>query len=214
MIKLVIFDWDGTLFDSIDGICRSMLAAGVKAKAPERNSDHIKNVIGLGLSEAINTVWPESLHLTPKIIEYYKAIYVAQDQKAPLAYKGVESILENLKRDGYLLAVATGKSRKGLDRVMSNTGTQDLFVDSRCADETLSKPDPLMLNELLQSLDVSVDEAIMIGDTEYDLSMAKKAKMRSIGVSYGAHEAHRLHRHNPIAVVDCFTKIDEIIRGI
>lgn len=214
MIKLIIFDWDGTLFDSIDGICKAMLEAGLLAGAPKRTKEDIKNIIGLGLSEAVNSVWPESSELVPNIIEHYRSVYVAQESEAPLAYEGVYETLQALKEDGYLLTVATGKSRRGLNRVLLSTGTKELFIDSRCADETLSKPDPLMLTELLESVSVEPNEAVMIGDTEYDLEMAANANIRSIGVSYGAHEVERLYKHNPVAIVDHFAEINNIIRGM
>jgi phosphoglycolate phosphatase len=212
MVKLVIFDWDGTLFDSIDIICHSMLQAGHLAGAPIRTKDDIKNIIGLSLDKAVDTVWPElPLHEKNTIIEHYKTIYVASDQTPPLAYPGVIDVLNKLQAMGMQMAVATGKSRRGLDRVMSLTNTKDYFVTSRCADEAISKPHPLMLEQILAELNVLPEQAIMIGDTEYDLNMATNAGMKSIGVTYGAHQEERLRACQPHALINDFNQLSNIL---
>lgn len=212
MVKLVIFDWDGTLFDSIDKICESMLQAGRLANAPARQKEDIKNIIGLSLDKAVSVVWPElkSAHQN-NLIEHYKRIYVAADQAPPSAYAGVLAVLDQLKAAGIQLAVATGKSRRGLDRVMALTKTENYFVATRCADEALSKPHPLMLEQLLNELDTLPENAIMIGDTEYDLEMATNAGMKSVGVTYGAHHEGRLKACKPHAIIDHFTQLPTIL---
>lgn len=202
MVKLVIFDWDGTLFDSIDRICVCMLQAAEQAKAPQREPKDVQNIIGLSLDTAIKTIWPE-LEKTQldKIAANYKAIYVKVDQVPPVAYDGVYELLGQLKAQGIKMAVATGKTRRGLDRVMSLTDTAGYFDATRCADEALSKPHPLMLEQILEELAIAPKDAIMIGDTEYDLNMANAAGMDCIGVSYGAHDEARLLACNPKRVV-------------
>mgnify|MGYP003676502265 FL=1 len=212
MVKLVIFDWDGTLFDSIDKICFSMLQAAQLAKAPAREKDDIKNIIGLSLDKAVAVVWPE-LSITEQgiIIEHYKGIYVAEDQTAAEAYPGVIDVLNQLQDAGVKLAVATGKSRKGLERAMTLTNTNNHFITTRCADEALSKPHPLMLEQILTELDISPEHAIMIGDTEYDLNMATNAGMKSIGVTYGAHHEIRLKACLPHALVNDFNQLTTIL---
>ena len=212
MVKLVIFDWDGTLFDSIDNICHSMLQAAQLANAPQRTKDDIKNIIGLSLDKAINTVWPElSSNEQNAIIKHYKTIYVASDQTPPLAYPGVIDVLNKLQATGMQMAVATGKSRRGLERVMSLTNTRDYFVASRCADEAISKPHPLMLEQILAELNISPEHAIMIGDTEYDLNMATNAGIKSIGVTYGAHQEERLRACQPHALINDFNQLSNIL---
>jgi len=119
-------------------------------------------------------------------------------------FEGVRTGLERLKEAGCTLAVATGKSRRGLNRGLRDTGLDDLFTTSRCADETCSKPDPMMLNELLEETGFSVREAVMVGDTEFDLGMAKHAGMDSIAVNYGAHHPDRLTTYHPVLAVDHF----------
>ena len=212
MVKLVIFDWDGTLFDSIDKICVCMLEAGIKAGAPSRGHEDVKNIIGLSLDKAVETIWPElSANDHAIIIDHYKVLYVASDQVPPLAYPGVLNVLDKLKARGIKMAVATGKSRRGLDRVMSLTNTRDYFVTTRCADEALSKPNPLMLEQILAELNILSEHAVMVGDTEYDLIMATQAGMKSIGVTYGAHHEDRLKACTPHALISDFNQISNIL---
>lgn len=212
MVKLVIFDWDGTLFDSIARICHSMLEAGQRVDAPEREFDDIKNIIGLSLDTAINTVWPElETEKQHALADYYKDIYVSNDQTPPNAYDGVIELLEQLKKSNIKLAVATGKTRRGLNRVMTLTNTTRFFSTSRCADEAQSKPSPLMLEQILEELNISAEDAIMIGDTEYDLNMANNAGMRSIGVNYGAHNQERLAACHPLAIISDITQLTSLL---
>lgn len=213
MIKLLIFDWDGTLFDSINTICSCMLLAGKLAGANEKTAAQVQNIIGLGLDEAVEVVWSEApLSMRNAIVAHYKTEFMKGAHIPPEPYEGVLSVLNRLKVAGYVLAVATGKSRRGLDRALETTATEGYFSATRCADETVSKPDPLMLNQLLAELNIQAEEALMIGDTEYDLAMATNAGMRSIGVSYGAHEVHRLLAHNPIKVIDHFPELLDILQ--
>jgi phosphoglycolate phosphatase len=189
-----------------------MLQAGHLARAPTRAKDDIKNIIGLSLDKAVDTVWPElSLNKQKTIIEHYKTIYVALDQTPPLAYPGVIGVLNKLQSAGIKMAVATGKSRRGLERVMSLTNTRDYFVASRCADEAISKPHPLMLEQILAELNLLPEHAIMIGDTEYDLNMATSAGMKSIGVTYGAHQEERLRACQPHALINDFNQLSNIL---
>jgi phosphoglycolate phosphatase len=212
MVKLVIFDWDGTLFDSIDKICLSMLQAGELANAPSRQTDDVKNIIGLSLDKAVSVIWPElNKNECNNIIEHYKYIYRAADQTPPEAYDGVIEVLERLHASNIKMAVATGKSRRGLDRVMTATKTGHYFCATRCADETLSKPHPLMLEQILTELNLSPDQAIMVGDTEYDLNMATNAGMKSIGVTYGAHSKARLKVLRPHGLLNNFNQLTTIL---
>lgn len=212
MVKLVIFDWDGTLFDSIGRICSSMLTAGQRANAPIRQHEDIKNIIGLSLDKAIDVVWPELSTVEQGVIAaHYKEIYVASDQTPPKAYEGVYPLLTQLKESGYQLAVATGKTRRGLDRAMKLTDTEHLFMTTRCADEAISKPHPLMLEQILEELSLTPDQAIMIGDTEYDLNMANNAGMKGVGVTYGAHHVERLKACRPYAIIDNIMELPSIL---
>jgi phosphoglycolate phosphatase len=113
----------------------------------------------------------------------------------------VAELLADLKQQGIKLAVATGKSRKGLDRVLNQTNSHDIFDITRAASETRSKPDPLMLQEILLETGVTVERAIMVGDTSYDLEMAQNLNMQRIGVSYGVHSVETLQQYQPLTIV-------------
>ena len=170
----------------------------------------IHNVIGLGLPEAILTLYPQA-DVAERLLlrEYYVAHFLRLDKKKVSdLFPRVLETLAALRDQGHLLAIATGKSRKGLDGVLAVHGLNDFFDSTRCADETASKPSPLMLQELLLEFDVPVQGAVMIGDTEYDMEMALQLGMPRIAVSYGAHNAERLHPYMPELCVD---KIDEIL---
>ncbi|MFT2111312.1 HAD-IA family hydrolase [Marinomonas sp. 2405UD68-3] len=212
MIKLVIFDWDGTLFDSIDMICQCMMKAGKDVGVAFRAANDIKDIIGLGLTEAIESVWPEeSKENQTLVVERYKTLFMAGDHDSPLPYSGVLASLDTLLDKGFMMAVATGKSRRGLNRALLSTDTQKYFSATRCADETTSKPNPHMLKELLDELGVSAEEAVMVGDTEYDLMMAKNIRMPSVGVSYGAHTKDRLVKCDPVIILDDFAELIDVI---
>lgn len=202
----VIFDWDGTLIDSEARIISSMQAAAVDAQWPGGlTAEAVRNIIGLGLPEAIRELCPgiDDEQLV-KVREGYSYHFLEGSNLEMPKFEGVREGLERLKEAGCTLAVATGKSRRGLNRGLGDTGLDDLFTTSRCADETCSKPDPMMLNELLEETGFSVREAVMVGDTEFDLGMAKHAGMDSIAVNYGAHHPDRLTTYHPVLAVDHF----------
>ena len=163
----------------------------------------VKNIIGLGLPEAIAMLFPQlEDRLGQQLRLRYSQQYVALDKIPSDLFEGAMDTLGQLRQQGHVLAVATGKSRRGLDRVLDSLGMTRFFDASRCADETLSKPDPLMLHELLEECLATAADALMIGDTEYDLEMAAAAGVPSVGVSYGSHSTQRLRRHRPLAVLD------------
>ncbi|OPX55265.1 phosphoglycolate phosphatase [Oceanospirillum multiglobuliferum] len=198
--SLVIFDWDGTLIDSEARIIASMQAAGRDVQWPDPLSDEaVRNIIGLGLPEAIRELCPGiSGDLVEQVRQRYSHHFLEVSELGMPLFEGVLEGLQRLKDAGCTLAVATGKSRRGLDRGFRDTGLGRMFRTSRCADETKSKPDPLMLNELLKETGFSVHEAVMVGDTEFDLGMAENAGMDRIAVTYGAHHPDRLKVYQPI----------------
>lgn len=200
---LVIFDWDGTLMDSVAQIVTSVKAAARDLGVPEPTDAAARDIIGLGLPEAMRVLFPqvpeaERLALRQRYAHHF--VGGTGGQSRPFA--GAEALLHKLRGEGRQLAVATGKTRIGLDRMLGVTGWQDHFAATRCADETASKPDPRMLRELLRELGVPVTRAVMIGDTTYDLEMAEALGMASIGVTYGVHDSERLLRHRPLALCD------------
>jgi len=175
---------------------------------PDKTDDEIKNIIGLGLPEAIRTLYPGiDTHAMDQLRHHYSSFFTDADVKPSPFFAGAMETMNTLASAGHQLAVATGKSRRGLDRVLGKLGLQDFFHASRCADETASKPNPLMLVELLKEFDIPVEEAVMIGDTEYDMAMAQAIHMPRIAVSFGAHHIDRLRPYEPELCVDDFSQI-------
>ncbi len=207
-IKLVVFDWDGTISDSVARIVSSMQSAATELDMAVPTYLEVKEIIGLGLTEAAFRLFPQATREQVfKLQTSYSQHYRAEDSAPCPFFLGVEETLHQLKTDGYQLAVATGKSRAGLDRVLLSLGMEDFFHSSRCADEPLPKPHPLMLEQLLAEFDLPAEAAVMVGDTEFDMEMAVNAGMPRIAVSYGAHHADRLLAFDPLACVDLFSEI-------
>lgn len=210
---LLVFDWDGTLVDSAAAITEAMDHA-IQNLGFERKSDMaIRNIIGLGLPEAIKILMPELSSAESELLrQEYAKIFVQLDTLNPSTlFPLVKETLDELKEEGHLLAVATGKSRRGLDRIMQALKMESYFHASRCADETLSKPNPLMLAQILEQLKQSVDNTMMIGDSEYDLAMAQNIGMPSIGVTYGVHSKPQLQKYHPLACIDCISELSSLV---
>ena len=210
-LKLVVFDWDGTLMDSAARIvsCFQAAAADLRFEAP--TDDAVRNIIGLGMPEAISALFPGVVAPTDRsaLTQRYRHHYLDADPTPTALFPGVLDMLDELERGGYLLAVATSKGRGGLDRVLRETGLRDRFHASRTADETFSKPHPAMLLEIIEHLGVAANEAVMVGDTEYDLMMARNAGVAGIGVCGGAHERARLLACDPVACLERATDLPE-----
>lgn len=206
--KLLIFDWDGTLADSIGRIVTSMQEAAQRAGPAERDDEAIKGIIGLGLPEAILTLYPD---MAPEQViafrQHYANTYIALDAEPSPLFAGVAESLEAFRAQGYRLAVATGKARRGLDRVLKAHGWERFFDVTRAADETASKPDPLMLNQILAHCDMRPEQALMVGDASFDLLMARNAGIDSVAVSYGAQSIERLRDFDPVLEVDHFPEL-------
>ncbi len=207
---LFVFDWDGTLCDSTDKIVGCMHQAADAVGLPALPDETVKNIIGLGLPEAIQTLYPE---LDDRGVQAMRVAYadhfVASDHQPSDLFPNVLETLDQLLRGGHRIAVATGKSRAGLDRVLGAMGLATLFHGSRCSDETASKPDPRMLHELLREFGASAEQAIMVGDTEFDMEMARRAAMPRIAVDYGAHHISRLEPYAPLGCVSDIASILE-----
>jgi phosphoglycolate phosphatase len=200
---LFVFDWDGTLIDSAAKIVGCMRQAALDMRLESLETKVIKDIIGLGLPEAIRTLYP--LLEMDGVLEYkqrYSDHFVAADQVLCPLFPGAFDTLSALKAQGHQLAVATGKSRRGLARALAQQGWEELFDATRCADETASKPDPRMLHEILCELRMLPSQAVMIGDTEFDMAMARNAAVSRIAVTYGAHEVERLQRYDPDLCID------------
>ena len=206
--RLYVFDWDGTLIDSVPRIVSCLRAAAVDVGFPLRSDAEYGDVIGLGLPQAIATLYPGLGEQAAEIYrDRYAERFIEADVEPSTFFVGALETLQLLKSEGHLLAVATGKSRRGLDRVMARHGLMGFFHATRCADETASKPEPLMLMQIFDELRVSPAESLMVGDTEFDLDMAARAGARSVGVSYGVHSRERLLRHGPERIVSSITEL-------
>lgn len=199
-IELVVFDWDGTLMDSEARIVASMQAAFTEVGYEPPPSTAIREVIGLGLEEAILRLPGISADdALPKIIARYRHHYLVANATPTPLFEGAQALIEALHQRGYLLAVATGKSRRGLDQALDESELRSWFHATRCAEETASKPHPGMLLELMDELGVRPANTLMVGDTDYDLLMAQNAGVRALAVGYGTQPAQRLLEHKPLA---------------
>lgn len=199
---LLVFDWDGTLIDSTAAIAQAILGAADDIGTPVPDRSLASHVIGLGLAQALARVVP---YLPPERIgdfaARYRAHYSSSENTIRL-FDGAVEMLDTLHERGVRMAIATGKSRAGLDRALKNVGLQWHFASVRCADQTHPKPHPAMLRELAQELDVDLANMLMIGDTSHDLQMAASAGVPAVGVAYGAHPRAELERLQPLAVFD------------
>jgi phosphoglycolate phosphatase len=202
-IRLLVFDWDGTLMDSEAKIVASMRAAGDDLGLESLDDRTLRNVIGLGLKEAIEMLYPRAVLETHRAFaDRYRHHFLSGDAEGSTFFAGALALIQDLYRSDMLLGVATGKSRRGLNRALAELDCGEFFHATRCADETFSKPHPQMLLEIMDELGVAPEETVMIGDTEYDLQMANNAGVKAIGVSYGVHERERLMQHQPLICVD------------
>ncbi|MBU0498889.1 MAG: HAD-IA family hydrolase [Gammaproteobacteria bacterium] len=213
--KLLVFDWDGTLMDSEAKIVACMQAAFVDLGMAVPSRDAVRDIIGLGLRESIQTLYPGAGDgLVDDLFQGYRHHFLGANDTPSQLFPDVEKTLEQLDRAGYLLTVATGKGRRGLDRVLDETGLGRFFIATRCADETFSKPHPEMLNQLIDLAGVEASEALMIGDTEYDLQMAVNAGADALAVSYGVHEVERLLSHGPIGCLDAIGELPDYLASL
>jgi phosphoglycolate phosphatase len=197
---LIAFDWDGTLFDSTAIITRCIQLAVQDVGGTVPTTEAAAYVIGMALMPALAHAAPDvPEEKYPLLNERYRYHYVRHQDDLSL-FDGVLELLHQLRERQHLLAVATGKSRAGLNHVLDSTELHHVFDGSRTADETAGKPNPLMLQELMAEFDIPPERTLMIGDTTHDLEMAHHAGCASIGVSYGAHEPDAFSRWNPLFI--------------
>jgi phosphoglycolate phosphatase len=195
---LIVFDWDGTLMDSTSTIVKCIQSSARDLGLPVPNNKAASYVIGLGLQDAMQAAIPDldPIHY-PRMVERYRHHYLGRDHELTL-FDGAREMLDDLAQQGYFLAVATGKSRVGLNRAMNTAKLLSVFDATRCADETFSKPHPAMLQELTRELGQDMRRTLMIGDTTHDLQMAINAGASGVAVRYGAHSAAELTALNPL----------------
>jgi phosphoglycolate phosphatase len=199
---LLVFDWDGTLMDSTAVIVASLQAACTDLGLPVPSDERAQHIIGLGLYDALAHVLPGiSPAEYPRVVERYGHHFRLRDPETPL-FAGAEEMLRELNEAGHRLAIATGKSRRGLDRALEKTGVGPLFHATRCGEESASKPQPGMLIDLMKMLDTEPGKTLMIGDTTHDLQMAINAGVAGVAAAYGAHPREQLVALQPLACVD------------
>jgi phosphoglycolate phosphatase len=210
--KAIVFDWDGTLMDSISKIVETMQSSATQLGLPIPNYDQAKDVIGISLLPALKQLFNIHDEKTAMELFYtYKERFKDHAQISSPLFSGAIELLEKLKQRGYILAVATGKGRQGLDHNWQHSNTKHFFSASKTADDAQSKPSPDMLQQILSELNLSVDQVLMVGDTTYDMAMAEAINMDRIGVSFGVHSSDTLQKHNPLTVID---GLDELLQHV
>jgi phosphoglycolate phosphatase len=201
---LIVFDWDGTLMDSTAHIVYAIQHAAADLGLPIPSAESARQVIGLSLQAALETACPDlPLQRHQEMASACRKHYVAGDGAAVL-FDGVADGLRELTARGVTLAVATGKSRRGLNQALEATGLRAHFAATRTQDDCPSKPHPAMLLELMEQLGVTAQRTLMVGDTTFDLSMAQQAGSHAVGMCYGAHEREALQRHAPLDLFEDF----------
>ena len=193
--------------DSTPTIVKCIQQACVDLELPVPDDSVASHVIGLGVQDALRTAVPSvRVDQHPRLVDRFRYHYLSKDHELHL-FVGIKDLLNQLKANGHLLAVATGKSSKGLDRSLNFHDLNDMFADTRTPDECFSKPHPAMLIELSESLAVPMEKVLMIGDTTHDLLMAKNAGADAIAVTYGAHPEHVLRKEEPLM---CIGQVEEL----
>jgi len=204
---LIVFDWDGTLIDSAGAIAECIQEAARELRLAVPDHARARHVIGLGLHASLRHAVPDlPAERAMEFVACYRRHFLAREE-GMRTFPGVVELLDGLRARGHVLAVATGKSRRGLERSLDTSALRPYFASTRCADESASKPDPAMLHELLGELGTEPAKALMIGDTSHDLQMAGSAGVDALAVSYGAHAESSLRA---LAPRGCVASIEEL----
>jgi phosphoglycolate phosphatase len=208
---LLVFDWDGTLIDSAGTIAECIQAASREMGLAVPDRQRARHVIGLGLHDSLRHAVPDLPR--ERYVEFagmYRRHFLARESSMSL-FEGVPRLLSELEQRGHMLAVATGKTRAGLDRALAASGLGVHFRASRCADETSPKPHPAMLLELMKELGTDPQRMLMVGDTSHDLEMARNAGVDAVAVTYGAHPEDALRAFEPLA---CASSVEDLARWL
>jgi len=201
--SFIIFDWDGTLMDSTARIVSAMQATAREAKLVEPSEKLVKSIIGLSMQAVMDKLFPQADEkLRQELFEIYRYQYVEGDPTPSPLFTEAKSLLNWLKEKGIVVAIATGKARAGLDRVLNEVGLLDFFDYSICADEAQSKPHPEMITSLLNQSGISASETLIIGDSVHDLKMANNATVDCVGVTSGANNFTELAEFQPVVTLE------------
>ena len=209
--KLVIFDWDVTVMDSVPKIVNCLRNTAPELGIDIPSEQQAKYVIGLSLAKAAEVLFPAHAHLNDELVAGYKAQYRELDVTPTPLFADVETVLKQLSEAGMQLAVATGKGREGIDRLLNESGLGQYFVNVKCSDDAKSKPSPDMLEQILHEQGIAKRDAVMIGDSQLDMAMANAAGIACIGVSFGAHSPAQLQKHTPLCVVDSYQQLLQVL---
>lgn len=210
--RIAIFDWDGTIMNSEARIVDAIKTAARECGLPVLPDEQNKQIIGLSLEKAILALYPElSQDQVVQMAQNYTQSFLEESSVEMVPFDGAESMLYSLKQAGYKLAIATGKSRRGLDQVLQECGFGVYFDMTRTPVESASKPDPLMLTQILEEMGIAVEEAVMIGDTTFDMEMAKNCGMDRVAISHGVHQMHQLEVFDPVAKVDNLQQLTQFL---
>lgn len=213
--SLIIFDWDGTLADSEAKIVDCFVAAIAGLGWAGRERVEVRTLIGLALAETVPRLYP-GIHSAEieRFVAEYRRHWLAPDALRVQLFDGAQDLLGQLRSRGHRLAIATGKSRAGLARELDDTGLASWFAATRCSDETRSKPHPAMLEAILTDTGVDPADALLVGDTTYDLEMAAAAGVASVGVTWGVHSADALRAWNPVTIVESMAMLAEHLASL
>ncbi len=212
--ELIVFDWDGTLMDSTGHIVDCMQQAIHALELAPLDDNAIKHIIGLGLNEAVQTLYPGATDaLITSLADGYREVWLNSPHHTPL-FDHAQTLIKKLAQQDYFLGVATGKSRRGLNKVLKQTELDVFFHATRCADECHSKPHPQMLEELMDFLGVTPKTTLMIGDTEFDLQMAHNAGADSLAITHGAHSLDKLQACQPKGLVNDLHGVEQWLNNL
>lgn len=209
---LIVFDWDGTLYDSVDWIVQCIQAAAAQQNLTIPSAAAIKDIIGLSVENAMQTLFPETLpSIRQQLILDYSQAFFAKPFSCDNLFPEVPAMLATLKNRGYRLAIATGKKSSSLNQILAATGLAEFFCAIRCADQSESKPNPAMLNEIVTELTIPKHRTVVVGDSIHDLQMAINAEIAAIAVSCGAHSRQRLEQFQPLVCLNYATDLIDIL---
>ncbi len=215
MTRLAVFDCDGTLVDSQADVCHSMADAFAQAQLPQPDLNEVRRLVGLSLPVAMRRLMPDiSEDKADELVQAYKQAFYARRQSGQLnepLYDGMEALLRDLHADGWLLAVATGKSDRGLQACLETHDLDRYFVSRQTADLHPSKPHPAMLEAALNDAGATAGEAVMIGDTSFDMEMARNASVRAIGVAWGYHTPEELSEYGASDIASDIAHLKELL---
>ena len=214
LFDLVVFDWDGTLMDSESAIVSCMHEAIRELRFEPRSDGEIRGIIGLGLREAVHRLYPERRPTEhDRLADGYRSHFLSLSDTSQSLFPGVEETLEGLATAGVSLAVATGKSRRGLDKVLADTGLERYFLATRTADECHSKPHPQMLEEVMDLSGAEPDRTLMVGDSVHDIGMARNAGVAALAVSYGVQSRETLMAEGAFDCIDRIAGVSDHVRS-